>query len=284
MRVGLNPYGLTWMLGSQGHGTLASQPRRPRPRGLPRHRRRARARRCWRSSIPGCRRFRTRTSPTSARGSPTAGMTPVVSAGIDMMGPMESAFRSARLLGARTIRLGLSPVLCGDRNAWGREVGRARRPHPRGAGGMGAAGRRRRLPLRHREPPGLHQRRAGGVLRELPRGGDHARHRQHLPRRRGAARLHPPRRAAHRPHPPQGLPGAVHRGGLPPRPLRHRRRGGAPGRDAAHPRGRQPRGHRGAGARRAGGAARPALHLGLVERLRAEDGGGVRGLPAGGAA
>ncbi len=46
-------------------------------------------------------------------------MTPVVSAGLDMMGPLESAFRSARLLGATTIRLGLSPVLCGDRNAWG---------------------------------------------------------------------------------------------------------------------------------------------------------------------
>ena len=38
-----------------------------------------------------------------------------------MMGPMESAFRSARLLGATTIRLGLSPVLCGDRNASGDE-------------------------------------------------------------------------------------------------------------------------------------------------------------------
>jgi len=35
------------------------------------------------------------------------------------MGPLESALRSARLLEARTIRVGLSPVLCGDRNAWG---------------------------------------------------------------------------------------------------------------------------------------------------------------------
>jgi sugar phosphate isomerase/epimerase len=47
------------------------------------------------------------------------GMLPVISAGIDMTGPFESAFRSARLLGAITIRLGLTPVLCGDRAAWG---------------------------------------------------------------------------------------------------------------------------------------------------------------------
>jgi 3-oxoisoapionate decarboxylase len=36
-----------------------------------------------------------------------------------MMGPVESALRSAKLLGAKTIRLGLSPVLEGSRNAWG---------------------------------------------------------------------------------------------------------------------------------------------------------------------
>ncbi len=164
MRVGLNPYGLTWVLGLQGRGTPRSNPAGRGIAGLldiadelgakvveifdP-----------WLRAMPD--------AEVAAIGARLAGrdQVPVVSAGIDMMGPMESAFRSARLLGARTIRLGLSPVLCGDRNAAGATLGRAQRPHPRGPGGMGAARRRRGLPLRHREPPGLHQRRARRLLR-----------------------------------------------------------------------------------------------------------------------
>ncbi|MBV8107357.1 MAG: sugar phosphate isomerase/epimerase [Hyphomicrobiales bacterium] len=46
------------------------------------------------------------------------GMTPVVSSGL-MMGPFESALRSARILDAKVIRYGLTTVLCGDRNALG---------------------------------------------------------------------------------------------------------------------------------------------------------------------
>lgn len=46
------------------------------------------------------------------------GMTPVVSSGL-MMGPFESALRSARFLDAKVIRYGLTTVLCGDRNALG---------------------------------------------------------------------------------------------------------------------------------------------------------------------
>ncbi len=46
------------------------------------------------------------------------GMTPIVSSGL-MMGPFESALRSARLLDARVIRYGLTTVLCGDRHALG---------------------------------------------------------------------------------------------------------------------------------------------------------------------
>lgn len=46
------------------------------------------------------------------------GMTPVVSSGL-MMGPFESALRSARALDAKIIRYGLTTVLCGDRHALG---------------------------------------------------------------------------------------------------------------------------------------------------------------------
>jgi sugar phosphate isomerase/epimerase len=46
------------------------------------------------------------------------GMTPVVSSGL-MMGPFESALRSARALDAKVIRHGLTNVLCGDRHALG---------------------------------------------------------------------------------------------------------------------------------------------------------------------
>jgi len=46
------------------------------------------------------------------------GMVPIVSSGL-MMGPTESAFRSARLIDAQTIRFGLTSVLCGDRAALG---------------------------------------------------------------------------------------------------------------------------------------------------------------------
>ena len=45
-------------------------------------------------------------------------MIPIVSSGL-MMGPFESALRSARALGASTIRFGLTTVLCGDRHALG---------------------------------------------------------------------------------------------------------------------------------------------------------------------
>ena len=118
MRVGLNPYGLTWVLGLQGRGTPRSNPAGRGIAGLldiadelgakvveifdP-----------WLRAMPD--------AEVAAIGARLAGrdQVPVVSAGIDMMGPMESAFRSARLLGARTIRLGLSPILCGDRNAAG---------------------------------------------------------------------------------------------------------------------------------------------------------------------
>ena len=155
-------------------------------------------------------------------------MTPVVSAGIDMMGPMESAFRSARLLGATTIRLGLSPVLCGDRNACGRALGRARRAHPRGAWRNGGRAPTTRATARRSRTTRTSPAPSWSRLCETePRRRHHLRHRQHLPGGRGAARLHPAGRAARPARAPQGLPRAVHRRGLPAGALRDRRRGGA---------------------------------------------------------
>ena len=57
------------------------------------------------------------------------GMSPIVSWGL-MMGPLESALRSARILDAAVIRCGLTTVLCGDRHAlrekWNELVERVR--------------------------------------------------------------------------------------------------------------------------------------------------------------
>ncbi len=118
MRVGLNPYGLTWVLGLQGRGTPRAN---PAGRGLEGFLLLAEELGAevveifdpWLQAMPD--------AAVRAIGARLAdrGAVPVVSAGVDMMGPMEAAFRSARLLGATTIRLGLSPVLCGDRNAAG---------------------------------------------------------------------------------------------------------------------------------------------------------------------
>lgn len=122
LRVGLNPYGLTWHLGLQGAGTARANPNGGGLEGF----------------IAIARELGARTleifDPWLAKlddGALVAlkarladlGMEPIVSAGLNMMGPMESAFRSARLLDAKVIRLGLSPVLCGDRAAKGAAFG-----------------------------------------------------------------------------------------------------------------------------------------------------------------
>jgi 3-oxoisoapionate decarboxylase len=122
MRVGLNPYGLTYLLGLQGRGTPRANPAGRGLEGFLGVAEGLGARVVeifdpWLAELPddGLRALRDRLAARD--------VTPVVSAGLDMMGPLESAFRSARLLGATTIRLGLSPVLCGDRAAWGPKWG-----------------------------------------------------------------------------------------------------------------------------------------------------------------
>jgi 3-oxoisoapionate decarboxylase len=116
--VGLNPYGLTYHLGLQGKGTPRANPHGKGLEGFISIATELKARVLeifdpWLAELPD-----TSVHDLKKRLS-DLGMTPVVSAGLNMMGPIESAFRSARLLDAKVIRLGLSPVLEGSRSAWG---------------------------------------------------------------------------------------------------------------------------------------------------------------------
>ncbi len=118
LRVGLNPYGLTYHLGLQGRGTPRANPAAAGLEGFIALATELRAETLeiydpWLQAMSDAELAGLKDRLDGL------GMTPVVSAGLNMMGPMESAFRSAAALGATTIRLGLSPVLCGDRNAFG---------------------------------------------------------------------------------------------------------------------------------------------------------------------
>lgn len=115
--LGLNPYGLAYHLGLQGAGGLRANPRGAGLEGFIAIAVELGARTIeifdpWLRALGdddlGALRDRLRKH----------GMTPVVSSGL-MMGPFESALRSARILDAKVIRYGLTTVLCGDRNALG---------------------------------------------------------------------------------------------------------------------------------------------------------------------
>jgi sugar phosphate isomerase/epimerase len=117
LEVGLNPYGLTYTLGLQGHGTSRAN---PRGRGLE-------------GFIEIALEIGAKTleifEPWLAKMSDQElaalrerlgrlGMRPVISSGLQM-GNIESCIRSANGLGAKIIRFALTPVLCGDRAALG---------------------------------------------------------------------------------------------------------------------------------------------------------------------
>lgn len=114
LRIGLNPYGLTWHLGLQGRDTPRANPAGKGLEGFI-----AVATELGAEVIeifdPWLRALDDRALAALKDRLEGLGMIPVVSAGLNMMGPMDSAFRSARALGATVIRLGLSPVLCGAR-------------------------------------------------------------------------------------------------------------------------------------------------------------------------
>jgi 3-oxoisoapionate decarboxylase len=118
LNVGLNPYGLTYHLGLQGKGTPRANPHGKGLEGFIAIATELNAKVIeifdpWLAELSDAELTSLRSRLADL------GMTPVISAGINMMGPLESAFRSAKALDARVIRLGLSPVLEGSRNAWG---------------------------------------------------------------------------------------------------------------------------------------------------------------------
>jgi 3-oxoisoapionate decarboxylase len=118
LRIGLNPYGLTCHLGLQGKGTPRANPAGAGLNGFIAIAIELRAQTLeifdpWLSAMSDAELAALSDHLKSLN------MTPVISAGLNMMGPIESALRSAKWLGATTIRLGLSPVLEGSRTAWG---------------------------------------------------------------------------------------------------------------------------------------------------------------------
>jgi len=115
--LGLNPYGLTYHLGLQGAGGPRANPKGVGLDGFIAIAVELGAKALeifdpWLRALTDdeLRALRDRLAGL--------GMTPIVSSGL-MMGPFESALRSARLLDAGIIRYGLTTVLCGDRHALG---------------------------------------------------------------------------------------------------------------------------------------------------------------------
>ena len=118
LQVGVNPYGMTYHLGLQGKGTARANPKGKGLEGFIAIATELNAKVLeifdpWLAELPDHKLIELKQRLQDL------GMTPVISAGLDMMGPIENALRSARLLDAKVIRLGLSPVLEGSRNAWG---------------------------------------------------------------------------------------------------------------------------------------------------------------------
>jgi 3-oxoisoapionate decarboxylase len=116
--VGLNPYGLTYHLGLQGKGTPRANPHGKGLEGFIAIAAELRAK-VLEIFDPWLAEQSDQQLVDLRKRLADLGMTPVISAGLNMMGPIESALRSARLLDSKVIRLGLSPVLEGSRNAWG---------------------------------------------------------------------------------------------------------------------------------------------------------------------
>jgi 3-oxoisoapionate decarboxylase len=110
---GLNPYGLTYHLGLQGAGGPRAN---PKGRGLEGFI--ALAAELGASVLeifdPWLRAMSDSDLAALKDRLDGLGITPIVSSGL-MMGPFESAMRSARALDAKVIRFGLTTVLCGDR-------------------------------------------------------------------------------------------------------------------------------------------------------------------------
>jgi 3-oxoisoapionate decarboxylase len=116
-RFGLNPYGLTYHLGLQGAGGPRANPHGHGLEGFLALGVELGAR-AMEIFDPWLRAMSDAELAALKVWLDERGISPIVSWGL-MMGPFESAMRSARALGARTIRCGLTTVLCGDRHARG---------------------------------------------------------------------------------------------------------------------------------------------------------------------
>jgi 3-oxoisoapionate decarboxylase len=114
---GLNPYGLTYHLGLQGAGGPRANPKGAGLEGFI-----AIAVELGAKALeifdPWLRALSDDELRALGDRLQALSMKPIVSSGL-MVGPFESALRSARLLNAEIIRYGLTTVLCGDRHALG---------------------------------------------------------------------------------------------------------------------------------------------------------------------
>src|SRR5260370_4379397 len=114
LRVGLNPYGLTYHLGLQGRGTSRANPKGRGLDGFIEIGQELGARTLeifepWLAEMdePALRALRDRLDALD--------MVPIVSSGLNM-GPVERAIGLAVTLGAKVVRLGLTSLLCGARH------------------------------------------------------------------------------------------------------------------------------------------------------------------------
>jgi sugar phosphate isomerase/epimerase len=116
LTVGLNPYGLTYTLGLQGVGTPRANPHATGLDGFLAMATEIGARAVeihdpWLTDLGPAGR------PALKARLGELGLRPIIAA--SLVEDIDTIVRNAVDLGARTIRLGLSPVLCGDRNAFG---------------------------------------------------------------------------------------------------------------------------------------------------------------------
>jgi sugar phosphate isomerase/epimerase len=117
LSVGLNPFGLAYTLGLQGRGTPRANPRGTGLEGFIAiaNELGAKTLEIWEPWIadmnePELGKLKDRLA--------SLGMTPVISGGLTT-GPVDRAIRMATILGAEVVRIVLTPILCGDRNAAG---------------------------------------------------------------------------------------------------------------------------------------------------------------------
>jgi sugar phosphate isomerase/epimerase len=118
LRVGLNPYGFSYHLGLHGRGTPRANPKAAGLEGFLAVGTELGAKTLeiyepWLTDMSDGEIISLRQRLAALD------IVPIVSGGLLVAGPLDNAFRAARLLGARVIRTALTPVLCGDRNAAG---------------------------------------------------------------------------------------------------------------------------------------------------------------------